>query len=179
MTRRRDTISFADTVIQEEHRMIHDGFMFHLSGKVTGMVDTNVDDYLIIVGDEEAHLDDIVIGAGRGDIDILMYEGTTVSANGSALTPFNQNRESANTPNSAVYTGPTVTGVGTLIHTAWLPPTGTGTGLSANGVAGPSNGEEWMLAPNTNYLIRITNNSGATIAYRYEFRWYELDYPTL
>jgi hypothetical protein len=154
--------------------MIHDGFMFHVSGKVTGMIDTNVDDYLIIVGDEEMHLQKIGLTTERGNIDILAYEGTTVSDDGTALPSFNQNRQSALTPDGVIYTGPTVTGVGTLVHTNWFPPTATGTGLSAEGFVGESNGEEWILAPNTNYLIRITNNSGAEIDYRHEWQWYEV-----
>jgi hypothetical protein len=68
-----------------------------------------------------------------------------------------------------LYTGPTVTGVGTLVHTTWLVPTPVSAGVSkAVGLVGETNGEEWILAPSTKYLIRITNNSGATVSYSYD-----------
>jgi hypothetical protein len=44
-----DPFTHSVTVISEQHRMSHDGFMHHSSGKVTGMVDTNVDEFLIDV----------------------------------------------------------------------------------------------------------------------------------
>ena len=35
-------------------------------------------------------------------------------------------------------------------------------------------GEEWILAPSTKYLFRITNNSGGILDLSYEFVWYEI-----
>jgi len=179
MTRNRDPYSFADTFIDVLHRNAHDGFVHHVSGKVTGMVDTNVDDYLLQTNSGVPHFQRMRIAAGRGDIDIAVYEAAVVSAAGSEIVSGNTNRFSANVAATKVYTGPTVTDPGDLIHTTWMPPTGTGTGLSATGLVGETNGEEWILTPGTNYLIRITNNSGATIDYSYEMLWYEMEYPTL
>ena len=178
MTRNRDPVSFADTVIDALHRHTHDGFVHHLSGKVTGMIDTDVDNFLLVPGGAP-HFQRFRIAASRGDIDIQVYEGTTVSANGSEVGSNNTNRFSSNVAATKLYSGPTITDDGTLIHTTWMPPTATGTGQSASGLVGETNGEEWILSPANNYLIRITNNSGATIAYSYEMLWYELDYPTL
>lgn len=172
-----DPYAHAITVIQEQHRVLHDGFMFHASGKVTGMINANVDDFLFVVpAAVHPHFQSFKLELGRGDVDILIYEGATTSDDGTVQTSFNINRNSANTPGSALYIGPTVTDVGTLIHTGWAVPTGTGTGLSATGTIVSSQGEEWVLKPSTKYLIRVTNNSGATISYRWETLWYELDY---
>ena len=166
----------AFSVEDTTHRMNHEGFMHHASGKVTGMLDAGVHDFLISVGASPAHLQNTDFSFGRGDIDVQIYEGTTTSADGSALSLFNTNRNSSKTPLTAVYTGPTVSAAGTLIHTAWIPPTATGTGLSANGFVQGGTGEEWELQPSTKYLVRLTNNSGATIDFRHEWLFYEIDF---
>jgi len=174
-----DPFAHALTTIDELHRLNHDGMVYHASGKVTGMIDANVDDFLITVpAGTFPHIQNFKVTAGRGDIDVVAYEGTTTSADGSAVDSFNTNRNSSNTPDVVLTSAPTVTDVGTLVHTTWLAPTSTGTGLSANGFVGEGPGEEWVLAPSTKYLVRITNNSGATIAYRYEFLWYEIAYDS-
>ncbi len=167
----------AVTVIPHVHRMGHDGFTYHASGKVAGMIDANVDDFLLVTpAAPEIHLQRFRLTVGRGDIDVLVYEGTTTSADGSALAELNTNRNSANTPGGVLTFAPTVTDEGALIHTGWIAPTATGTGLSSEGITSDTGGEEWLLAPSTKYLFRITNNSGATIDYRWEYLWYEPDY---
>jgi hypothetical protein len=174
-----DQFAHATTVIQELHRLTHDGFVYHSSGKVTGMIDSNVDDFLVVVPAVTfPHFQRLQITAGRGDIDILVYEGATASDDGTPVSTFNVNRNSTNTPDTVLNSAPTISDVGTLIHTQWIQPTATGVGQSPAGITGETNGEEWVLKPSTKYLIRITNNSGATIAYRYEFLWYEIDYST-
>lgn len=174
-----DLIAHAATEIDHVHRMNHDGFVFHSSGKVAGMVDSNVDDFLLVTpASPEPHIQTFELRMGRGDIDILTYEGTTTSADGAAQSVLNTHRDRAatQTPGTTLHIGPTVSAVGTLIHTQWLPPTATGTGLSGGGFVGEGAGEEWILKPSTKYLIRITNNSGATIDYRWEAVWYEPGY---
>ena len=162
------------SVIEEIHRMNHAGFMFHSSGKVTGMIADNVDDFLLVTGDLEVHLQSMNFNFGRGDIDVLAYEDTVTSNDGTPITTlFNTNRNSANTPLMTLFSAPTVTGVGTLIHTTWVVPTATGVGQSPAGITTDGNGEEWELKPNSKYMVRITNSSGATIDYRWELRWYE------
>lgn len=174
-----NTLNKAQTVIDAVHQMGHSGFTHHASGKVTGMVDTGTHEYLIVVpADIYPHLNRVNFSVGAGDIDIESYEGATASDNGVALTSFNTNRNSGNTPGMVVYTGPTLTDDGTNIHVAWVPPTVSGVGQSnPDGVADVDAGEEWILKPSTNYMIRLTNNSGETIAFRYEYHWYEIDYP--
>jgi hypothetical protein len=175
--RAMDPFSHALTTLDEIHRLTHDGFVYHTSGKVTGMINANVDDFLLSVPAVTfPHFQRLQITAGEGDIDMLVYEGTTTSADGAAVSVFNVNRNSSNTPDTVLTTGPTVTDVGTLIHTQWIPPSATGVGQSPAGVVGETNGEEWVLKPSTKYLVRITNNSGSTISYRYEMLWYEIDY---
>lgn len=174
-----DQFAHAVTTIDEPHRMAHDGFMYHASGKVTGMIDANVDEFLLTTqAFNFPHLQRLNFDFGAGDIDIQSYEGATASADGTVIGSNNTNRNSANTADLVMTSGPTLTGDGTLIHTTWAHPVGTGIGQSAQGISDVTNGEEWILKPSTKYLIRITNNSGATISYRYEVLFYELGYST-
>lgn len=178
-TKSYDPYAYAVTVIQEQHRLIHDGYYYQTSGKETALANAGVVDFLLTVpAGTFPHIQTMKLNFGRGGIDFVAYEGTTVSGNGSAITTQNVNRNSSNTPSLELYSGPTVTDVGTPIFTLWVPPTATGTGQSADGVAGIGQGSEWMLAPSTNYLVRITNNSGSTIDWSYEFSWYEIGYDS-
>ena len=176
--RKFDPFAHAVTVIQEQHRLVHDGMFYLTSGKQTGWLDAGVKRFLISTpAGAFPHIQQMNLNFERGDIDFVAYEGATTSADGTALDIENVNRNSSNTPNTDLFAEPTVTDVGTHIFTLWAPPTSTGTGQSSNGIAGVGQGSEWLLAPSTKYLIVMTNNSGATIDWSYEFSWYELAYP--
>ena len=172
-----DPYAHAMTVITEPHRMNHDGFMFHASGKVDGMVNNNVDDFLIVTAASNyPHLQRMMFDFGSGDVTVETYEGSTASADGTPIAAFNTNRNSSNTPDLILNSAPTITDVGARLHIAWAPPTASGRGRSAQGISDVVQGEEWILAPSTKYLVRVTNNSGETISYRHELLWYEIDY---
>jgi hypothetical protein len=150
---------------------------YQTSGKQTAFANGATLDFLLAVpAGTYPHVQTMILTFGRGDIDFVAYEDTTVSANGSALTLQNVNRTSSNTPSLALYASPTVTDPGTQIFELWVPPTTTGTGQSANGIAGIGQGSEWILNDDRNYLVRITNNSGVSVDWSYEFSWYEIDY---
>ena len=175
--RKFDLYAHAVTTITEPHRMAHDGFMFHASGKVTGMIDANVDEFLLVTAAGNfPHIQRMRLDLGGGDVDIQSYEGATASNDGTPITTFNTNRNSSNTADMVLNSAPTLTGDGSLVHTTWAPPTANGVGQSAQGVSNIEAGEEWILKPGTKYLIRITNNSGGTIDYRWELLWYEIGY---
>lgn len=165
----------AMTVIQEQHRMVHDGFFFQTSGKQTAWLDATSKRFLIDVpAGAFPHIQSMVLNFGRGDIDFVAYEGATTSDDGTLIPEQNVNRISSNTPDILLYAEPTVTDQGTQLFTLWAPPTGTGTGQSANGVSGIGQASEWILNQSTKYLIVLTNNSGSTINWSYEFSWYEI-----
>jgi hypothetical protein len=172
-----DPFVHAVTVISEPHRMGHDGFMYHTTVKKTGILNAGVEEFLLKVPAATfPHLNRIRLNVGAGDIDVVLFEGTTVSADGAPVVVQNTNRNSANTPDVTLFDGPTITLAGTAIHSHWIPPTGAGIGMTSDGVSNAVAGEEWVLAPSTNYLIRITNNSGATITAWTELLWYEIGY---
>jgi len=172
-----DPYTHSLTVIQEPHRLAHDGMVFNVTGKLTGLIDTGTQDLLIQTGGAYMHLHRFLIALGAGDIDIVTYEGTTHSSAGTPLVVHNTNRNSTNASLASLSYTPTVTTTGTLVHRKWIVPTATGIGPRPDtGISDLANGEEWILKPQTSYLIRITNNSGGTISLAFDFLWYEVSY---
>ena len=170
-----DLYANAYTVITEPHRMCHDGFMFHASGKVLDIASAASSDFLMVVpAGCYPHIQRVVLHLESGKVDFAMYENTVTSADGSALDVFNTNRNSSNVAAAVPSGAPTVTDVGDLFHTKWAPPSGTGVGNAIGVMDINAFGEEWILAPSTKYLFRITNNSGGILDLSYEFVWYEI-----
>lgn len=172
-----DPFTHAVTTIAQQHRLLHDGFFFVTSGKQTAWATATSKLFLLRVPALVfPHVQTMKLSFGRGDIDFEAFEGATVSATGTALPLQNPNRNSTNTPDLELYAEPTVTDDGTSIFTLWTPPTAAGVGQSANGVEGVGQGSEWILKAGTDYIVRMTNNSGALIDWSYEFAWYEVGY---
>ena len=132
-------------------------------------------DILIQTGTtKEIHLKDLSVNvlknSATGNTQFRLYEATTVSANGSATTIFNNNRRSANTPDFTAFTGPTVTGLGTILvnyltHNDWetyIAPSYT-------------NKWEWILKTNTKYLLRFFNNTNQTNDFTYLYWLFQDD----
>lgn len=170
-----DPYSGALSFISEPHMLIHQGKMFHMTTKTPDIANTASVDFLMRVpAGVYPHLHVFRINVGGGDIDIVTHEGADITAPGTAIDTHNINRVSSNTPELLMYANPTVNTDGTEIHRIWIPPTANGQGNSSQGVSGADAGEEWIMAPSTDYLQRITNNSGSTIKAWVEMLWYEL-----
>lgn len=119
------------------------------------LADDATHDFLIRVGALGAHATfRIAVG---GNCELLIYGGTTVSANGAALASISKNREDIGTAQTLLYDGPTVTLAGTLLLSQFVPGGTRGTAVGGGWGESP-----WILAPNTNYLIRITNRAGGS-----------------
>lgn len=155
--------------ISEEHLMAHLGNMFHVSGKVTLAAGASHSLLFRVPAFTYPHLSRVRLTTSQGDVDILSFEDSTITAPGALAPMFNTNRNSANTPGMQVYFQPTVSADGTQLHTLWAHPTQLETGISE-----VSKGEEWILKPDTDYLLRITNNNASAITHVPEILWYEI-----
>lgn len=90
------------------------------------------------------------------DVQVEVFEGTTVSANGTAADLTNKNRLTPVVAKTQTFTGPTVTSDGTLIATFSVSATASSKDIR----------DSFILQADTNYLIRITNGdsaNGATV----------------
>lgn len=159
--------------LDQVHSKIHEG-VYYMGGHYNSAVAAAANlDVLIITGAnyELNFVPNIVVG---GDAEFRLYEGTTVSANGTSLTMFNSKRSSSNTTESSHYHTPTVTGVGTQLGPTHFIPGGSGPfGVGGSGGGPVRDGTEIDLKVSTNYLLRVTNITGGAIPVNIEYGYYE------
>jgi len=165
-----DPYAHAFTVIEEEHRLVHDGAAFQGDVIQTGLASAGVGNILVVTGAKAAHVRACDVALGNLPCQVDMYEGTTTSADGTAVpTLINCNRVSTDSPLAAMYYAATVTDNGTKIATTLVP-----TSAKDAGTIQSSFGEEIILKPNTKYLLTVTNNSGGPIDWGFKCFFYEV-----
>lgn len=167
-----DRFSRAVSVITEEHRLSHEGLVYHATHRVAALANSaSLDILLDVPANTFPHLRKLMFHLESGPCDIEFFEGTTTSADGTGITVFNRNRNSANTAGTVITHTPTITDDGTRLHDLYSPTGGKDVGSDTLGL-----GEEWTLAPSTKYLLRLTNNSGAVLDFSLEIMFYEIDW---
>ena len=158
----------ANKVIDYTHHEMHSGSHYFYKSVIPFNGGADETQYLMFTTPNT----DVLINAkasiyGSLEFDIKIYEGGTVSANGTELDAFNNLRDSTNTPGLTLYTGPTVTDVGTLI---WYAKTGAGRAPASVQTA---SSYEIIAKKNTIYLYEIVKIP-ANVAYiDADFWWYE------
>ena len=163
-----DPISDIPVYIDLEQHQIHEGETYQYTQFTGSVTANNTLDFLMIVPTTAVtircpHL--VVEFVTDAQVSVFLYEAPTTTANGTALTVYNRNRNSANTPLATVYSGPTVTAVGTLLDVE-LAGSGQKVGGESRG------GLEWILKSNTKYLIRrVIGTNSATVVFK--IKWYE------
>lgn len=167
-----DRISGCQAVMAAEHWHVHKGHYFMVDDIFLDLANGGTREYLIVVPTLIfPHLRAAQFSLEDSPCTLEYFEGTTVSANGTELTPFNNNRNSLNETTVQVFHTPTVTGDGTQFVDEYIPPTGVG---ASPGASGSDESEEWILKQGTNYLIRLTNNSGGIIDGGLHLTFYDL-----
>lgn len=134
---------------------IHDGLAFAFGRYVASVADAANIDILLVTNSAELFTK-LQTKVG-GDALLSVYEGVTVSNNGTSLGMLNLNRNSANTIDVASYHTPTITDLGTLIFQMYLPG-----GTSPHASGGADEFTQGIFKTGTNYLLRLTNISGST-----------------
>lgn len=166
-----DSAASALKTIETTHNRIHAGVTYSLSGIQTGIAASTTAYFHWITGAKQIHFRAGEIGCDNAPVTVNFYEGSTVSANGTPLTPMNRKRSVVTAATLLAYSGPTVTGNGTLLESAVISPNGPG---QSSGMAALF-GQEWILdVASTHYLISVTNNSNQSLSISYNFLWYEV-----
>lgn len=166
---RRDNSTLADLGIDYPHHEIHDGWHFFYES-YSALEDTDAVDIAVQTADSKKWLHFVWQVLSKGEITFQVYEGSTITWDGTNLVARNNNRNSANVSSLVEFQeGPTVTAVGTLLAEAVV-------GSASNPNQGiPGGGErnnEVILAQDTVYLFRITSGVNGNIA-SYLAEWYE------
>ena len=173
-----DSISGVLRTINSRHANIHRGVMFS--------ADFSVADASPLADDASM---DVLISVPAGTFPHLLwgswceglsqhyfYENPTLgtSGEGTPITPVNQNRNSSNTANVQVFSGPDIGDPGTpLVNGKWQGNSaGTGSPTAGNIAATGFSRREFDLKPENTYLIRVTARD-ATLRAGAEAVWYE------
>lgn len=157
--------------ISHEHSKVHQGKFFSTGYYVNPIAASGVVEILIHThASYTMHLYTHV--SCGGDAEARIFEAPTVSAAGTALTVTNNNRTSSNTPNATITHTPTTTADGTQLDATTYVPGGTGG--NAVGAMADASEEQFVLAPDTYYLIRLTNISGVTQPGHIHLNFYEV-----
>jgi hypothetical protein len=165
-----DPYVHAITIIDEEHRLIHDGCGFQGDVVQTALANGATGNILVVTGTKSAHVRACDVSVSGAPCTINMYEDATTSADGTAVTTLiNLNRLSSNASLAAMYYGATVTDNGTHLATTLVPSVGKDAGTIMS-----SFGEEIILKASSKYLLTLTNNSGGPINWGFKCFYYEI-----
>ena len=166
-----DPISAIPVHIPFDHHQVHEGESHEYNYLINSMNSGTSQDFRINVPAGLAattrapHMTIEIISTL--ETETYLYEGMTYdTGNGGTLqASYNRNRSSANVPGMTIYLTPTAATTGTNI---WIGLTGSGRSAGTESRAMT----EWILKPNTNYLLRITSRAaGDKILVR--VLWYE------
>lgn len=154
-------------VITGQDWFIHQGKHFFVKG-VMDVEDLGTVVYMMfITPDTATEINAFALVTAESQFLLEIYEDAQVSDNGTPITYFNNNRNSAVTAELRPFSSPTVTDEGTLIWSAE-----TGTSVKPTGV---SMGTNYKILPkrNSHYLWKITKLAAGTHYVDYDFFWFE------
>lgn len=169
----KERITNAMRTIETEHSYIHEGIFYESFNKFTLAAGaTRVVTLKTPVG-VYLHYRPTNLVTSADKVLIEFYEGATVTAEtGTAVTPANHNRSSALTSGVTLLDAPTVTVDGTKFTQVYIPGA-TGVGGTRTGASAGVSNSEWVLKPNTTYMIRVKNGSSGSNDIQVNFQWYE------
>ena len=149
---------------------IHQGNGFSRSDLHEGLAAAGVHYHMIKTGANDIHIEQLVVETSGAPVRLEYYEDSVVSADGTPEPVGNNNRTSDKVSTTSFYHQPTITDVGNSIGATLIPSV-----TNQGGGVGILLGGEWILKPNTNYLIKLTNNDNAAIDYTFTLFFYEPD----
>ncbi len=153
--------------IDTAHNHLHEGEMFQSTYPPAALANGTSVTFLLKVGALSAsrspHL--TLELDSTGETWLYLYEAPTTSADGTPQSVVNKNRNyAAVAAGATVFRAPTVSADGTLLS-SWI----VGSGEKSGGSGRES--IEWPIAPNTNYLVRMTAKNANNVCLR--MIWYE------
>ena len=160
--------------IDSDHAYIHDGRLFTALTQNTLL--TGASRYISIVTPSSAvyvHYRNEIVSSSADKVTVELFEGATVTAStGSAKASINHHRVGTPTASAVlVRDGVTVTGEGTMIYQSYI---GGGTNLGAGrSGAETQQGNEFVLRPDTVYVVKLTNGSSGSNTIQCNPTWYE------
>lgn len=142
---------------------------FVISNIVTGIGAGINKYYLVITGLLKANMS--FLASVSPGTTYTIFEGSTVSSNGTTIDIINQDRNATLTSTTSIFSDPTVTTEGTIIYTEQIGSSTSG-GKGGASSQSESNELEFVLKPNSKYLLKLsTLATGTSISV--SLRWNE------
>lgn len=163
-----DRVTNALISIDTVHARVHEGVLYVANRYSASLADDASITLLLRPNGAYVHLR--AVGVCGGDAELFLSEGPTVSGNGTEVSTFNKNRVSANVATMEVFHTPTLSADGTELLTQLLAG-GSGIFLSPGAQSGFE--QEWVLDPDTDYVVRLTNVSGSNQPAELQLDFYE------
>ena len=139
-----DKITRAMPVVDYSHHEIHEGDHFFVKGFFD--LNTSTFDFMFVTPNTITYSHSIWEVAAEGEMNFLLYENASVSANGTPIPSFNNNRNSNNIALTLAYELPTVITTGALVWSGVV-----GSAKASGGIARSDN--EFIGRINTKYLF--------------------------
>lgn len=158
--------------ITHEHSKVHQGKLFTGGYYNASVANGNSIELLIQTSTPQVHL--YLKSAAGGDSTFSIFEGGSINAAGTAVTAYNNNRASANTYLCTLTHTPNMSAYGTQLNDIEYEPGGTGG--TAPGAVEQISTEQLVLAPSTNYVLRLTNTSGVAQPLNIRLGFYEVSF---
>lgn len=146
------------------HWLTHEGQAYILTGQAEGLDNGEVFNLTVITPDSAQRMRMLFSAEGELGIHVRVYEGATVNATGTPVTPINRERNSSNTSNSTCREGDTFASLGTLL---WQWHSG---GRKVAGNARES--EEIVLLQDSTYILQIESHADNNVVSGLA-NWYE------
>lgn len=150
--------------IEYEHHEIHDGSHYYICD-FQSLANAAVVDFTVITPDTAERIHMIFQIEGTGAVSLTIREGAVVDAAGSAVSTFNNRRDSINTSNITARVGDTYTSEGAIVFRSYSGAN------KESGVIGRS--REIILDQDSTYIFRITNETALANIVSYCSEWYE------
>jgi len=167
-----DTLGHALVAEDLEHKHIHDGYGFRVS-KLVSLTNGATAYLQIKTGARNTHLKQVGLALDLNVVLCTFTESPVITDGTTAVPVINAHRQAAvNNPSvNKVFSDPTSVSGGTALDID-LVPAGT---LGSRGPAqlAPSS-TEFILKPNTNYVLTMTNQGSTTCQLMVKWVWYEL-----
>lgn len=149
------------------HHKVHAGDTFMSAFRVEDLADDGSAVVAISCGSRIAHMVGTVLTTGDTYFDIAAFP--VLSSAGSAQYIARKNGNTTTLPTTGVYLTPGVSSAGVTIFESVIP--GGQKTFASGGTGG--HGGEWVLVPNNNYLLTVTNKSGSATTIGFQIEWYE------
>lgn len=155
--------------IDTVHSRIHQGIFYTANALDLTLADNASITFLIRTADNQgAHANPL--GIAGGDAELTFFEAPTVTGAGTPLSTINKNRFSSNEAKTLVFLTPSLSADGLELDDHLIVG-GVGPVQSVGGSGGFEN--EWILKTDTEYVLRITNRSGAPQPVHLQLDFYE------